>query len=264
MKSDHNGTTESRPSAERIGRYAPAPDLLQERVVLVTGASDGIGKAVAKAYAAHGATVVLLSRNIKGLEQVYDEIEAAGHPQPALYPMNLEGAAPHDYDDLAARLQMEFGRLDGLLNNAGWVSGLTPLRQYDIERWIQVMTVNLHAPFLLSQACLPLLDLAPDPSIVFSTHGCTKAYWGAYGVAKAGLEGLIKILASECSGDRPVRVNGVDSGPVRTKLRQYNYPGEDPYTLPAPEEVTAPYLYFMGPDSRGITAQNFLLTSVNK
>ena len=264
MNADQNSTAESHPPAEEISRYTPAPDLLRERIILVTGASDGIGRAVARAYAAHGATVVLLSRNIKGLEQVYDEIEAAGHPQPALYPMNLEGAAPHDYDDLAARLQTEFGSLDGLLNNAGWVSGLTPLRQYDIERWIQVMTVNLHAPFLLSQACLPLLDCAPDPSIVFSTHRCVKAYWGAYGVAKAGLEGLMKILASECSGDRPVRVNGVDSGPVRTKLRRQNYPGEDPYTLPAPEDVTAPYLYFMGPDSRGVTGQNFIVTSAKK
>ena len=260
MNDDKKSTSELGLSADEISHYTPASDLLRERVILVTGASDGIGKAVARAYAAHGATVVLLSRNIKGLEQVYDEIEAAGHPQPALYPMNLEGAAPHDYDDLAARLQTEFGRLDGLLNNAGWVSGLTPLRQYDIERWIQVMTVNLHAPFLLSQACLPLLDCAPDPSIVFSTHRCVKAYWGAYGVAKAGLEGLMKILASECSGDRPVRVNGVDSGPVRTKSRQQNYPGEDPYTLPAPEDVTAPYLYYMGPDSRGVTGQNFSLT----
>ena len=261
---DKQTSSTSELPVEEIGRYAPASDLLRERIILVTGASDGIGRAVAKAYASHGATVVLLARNIKGLEQVYDEIEAAGHPQPALYPMNLEGAAPHDYDDLAGRLQTEFGRLDGLLNNAGWVSGLTPLRQYDVERWIRVMTVNLHAPFLLTRACLPLLDCAPDPSIVFSTHRCTKAYWGAYGVAKAGLEGLMKILASECSGDRPMRVNGIDSGPVRTKLRQQNYPGVDPYTLPAPEEVTAPYLYFMGPDSRGITGQNFSINSARK
>jgi NAD(P)-dependent dehydrogenase (short-subunit alcohol dehydrogenase family) len=241
---------------QAIRRYAPAPDLLKDRVILVTGASRGIGRAVARAYADHGATVLLLARDLKRLEQLYDEIEDAGHPQPALLPMNLETATVKDYEDLAATVDREFGRLDGLLNNAADVSGLTPLAHYDMERWMRVMAVNLHAPFLLTRVCLPLLERAPDPAVVFSTHACTRAYWGAYGVAKHALEGLAQILACEHGSDRPIRFNGVDTGPVRTRLRMMNYPGEDPQTLPGPEEVINPYLYLMGPDSRGVTGQN--------
>ena len=241
---------------ETLRRYTPAPELLKDRVILITGASRGIGRAVARAYAAHGATVLLLARDLKGLEQLYDEIEDAGHPQPALLPMNLETATAKDYEDLAATVDREFARLDGLLHNAAEVSGLTPLAHYDMARWMRVMTVNLHAPFLLSRVCLPLLERAPDPAVVFSTHACTRAYWGAYGVAKHALEGLLQILACEHRSDRPIRFNGVDTGPVRTRLRMLNYPGEDPSTLPGPEEVVAPYLYLMGPDSRGVTGQN--------
>ena len=245
---------------EKIIRYSPSANLLHNRIILVTGASDGIGKAIALAYAAHGATVILLARNLTKLEQVYDDIEVAGYPQPAIYPINLEGATPKDYDQLAATLDAEFGKLDGILNNAAWVGGLTPLKHYDSERWARVMTVNLHAPFLLSKVCLPLLERSGDPAMLFSTHGCLNAYWGAYGVAKHGLEGMLKILALELDGDKPIRVNGVDTGPVRTWLRMQNYPGEDPNNLPSPESVVAPYLYFIGPDSRGTTGQNFLLT----
>jgi NAD(P)-dependent dehydrogenase (short-subunit alcohol dehydrogenase family) len=246
-------------TADTIREYSPPSDLLHGRIILVTGASGGIGKAVALAYARHGATVILLAKELNKLEQVYDEIENAGYPQPAIYPMNLEGATPKDYDDLANTLSNEFGRLDGLLNNAGWVGGLTPLRHYDIQRWIQVLTINLNAPFLLSKACLPLLDRSQDPAIVFSTDDCLKAYWGAYGVAKHGLGGLLKILAAELNGERPIRVNGIDTGPVRTWLRMQNFPGEDPNTLPTPEQITTAYLYFMGPDSKGVTGTDIHL-----
>jgi NAD(P)-dependent dehydrogenase (short-subunit alcohol dehydrogenase family) len=237
--------------------YAPAADLFEDRVILVTGAGDGIGRAVARAYAAHGATVILLGRTISKLEQVYDEIESAGHPQPAIFPMNLEGATAKDYDDLGDNINIEFGRLDGLLNNAGEVGGLTPIRHYDINLWARIININLNAPFLMCQECIPLLQQAADPAIVFSTDDCTRAHWGAYGVAKHGQEALLKILADELDTDRPVRVNGVDTGPVRTKLRAQNYPGEDLASLPAPEDVVVPYLYYMGPDSKGVTGQNF-------
>lgn len=244
---------------DALRNYAPQDHLLQGRVILVTGASDGIGKTVALAYAEHGATVILLAKDLKKLEQVYDQIEYAGFPQAAIYPMNLEGATVKDYEDLAQSLDSEFGRVDGVLNNAGWVGGLTPLRHYDVQRWAQVMTINLHAPFLLTKACLPLLERSEDPAILFSTHACLKAYWGAYGIAKHGLLGLLTILAAELEGDKPIRVNGIDTGPVRTWMRLQNYPGEDPNTLPAPQAVTLAYLYFMGPDSRGISGENVLL-----
>jgi NAD(P)-dependent dehydrogenase (short-subunit alcohol dehydrogenase family) len=244
-----------------IRHYTAAPDLLRNRVILVTGAGDGIGRAVAKAYAAHGATVILLGRTITKLEQLYDEIEAAGHPQPAIFPMNLETATAKDYDDLGYNINNEFGRLDGLLNNAGQVGGLTPIQNYNINLWARIVNVNLNAPFLMCQICIPLLGQAADPAIIFSTDDCTRAYWGAYGVAKHGQHGLLKILADELDHDRPIRVNGIDTGPVRTNLRAQNYPGEDPSTLPAPQDVVPPYLYFMGPDSHGVTGQNFKYNS---
>jgi NAD(P)-dependent dehydrogenase (short-subunit alcohol dehydrogenase family) len=244
---------------DALRNYSPQSHLLQDRVILVTGASEGIGKAVALAYAEHGATVILLAKDLKKLEQVYDQIENADLPQPAIYPMNLEGATVKDYEDLTQSLYNEFGRLDGLLNNAGWVGGLTPLKHYDVQRWARVMTINLHAPFILTKACLPLLEKAADPVILFSTHACLKSYWGAYGVAKHGLLGLLKILSEELDGDKPIRVNGIDTGPVRSWMRLQNYPGEDPYTLPAPQAVVSAYLYFMGPDSRGVSGENVLL-----
>ncbi|MGD8643865.1 MAG: YciK family oxidoreductase [Chromatiales bacterium] len=242
-----------------ITTYRAAPDLLRDRRILVTGAGDGIGRAAALAFAAHGATVILLGRTIKKLEDVYDQIEAAGGNQPAIYPLNLEGATVKDYDDLAENIGTEFGRLDALLSNAGWVGSLTPLRHYDPELWSRVMMVNLHAPFLLIRACLPLLEQAEDPAVVFSAHESSRAYWGAFGAAKAGLVGLMRILADEYETEGRLRANSVDPGPVRTNLRAHHYPGEDPGKLPAPEDVLAPYLYFIGPDSRGVTGQLFQL-----
>ena len=238
--------------------YRPAPDLLQDRVILVTGAGDGIGKTAAKSFAAHGATVVLLGRTVSKLEAVYDEIEGSGNPQPAIYPMNLEGAAPKDYQDLAGTLDREFGRLDGLLHSATNLGSLTPLEHYDLQLWAQVMQVNLHAPFLLTRACLPVLRQSRDPSIVFTSSALGRtgrAYWGAYAIANYALEGMMQVLADELESERPIRVNSIDPGWVRTALYTRAYPGRDPNRLPAPEDVMACYLYLMGPDSRGVTGQ---------
>lgn len=238
--------------------YQPAPDLLQNRVILVTGAGDGIGRAVARRLAAHGATVILLGRTIRKLEQVYDEIEQAGGPKPAIYPMNLEGATPKDYGDLAQVLDTEFGRLDGLLHNAALFEQLTPIANYDIELWYRTLQANLNAPFLLTHAVLGLLNRSTDASIVFtadqvSTSG--QAYWGAYAVAKGGAQTLMKLLASELETNTSIRVNSVDPGWVRTGLTLRAYPGRDPAEWIAPEAILAVYLYLLGPDSKGVTGQ---------
>lgn len=240
-----------------LTRYAIRDTLLDDRILLITGAAHGIGRALTTAAISIGARIVLLDRDVPALEQTYDTLESTHPGRAALYPMDLEGARVEDYRALAKTLEQEYGRLDGLVNNAGWVGGLTPLELVDATRWTQAITVNLHAPFLLTQACLPLLKRAADPSVVFSTHECHRAYWGAYGVAKQGLHALLRILAAEHRSDCPVRFNGVDSGVVATRLRTQNYPGEDPNQLPEPEEVLGPYLYFLGPDSRGVTGTNF-------
>ena len=204
--------------------------------------------------------MILLGRTIAKLERVYDEIEQAGHPQPAIYPMNLEGATPKDYAELAATLAREFGRLDGLLHNAALLGSLSPMAHQDIDLWFKVMQVNLNAPFLLTRACLGLLMQAPDASIVFTSDQVGRrgrAYWGAYGVSKAGIEGMSQILAQELETNTRVRVNSLDPGAVRTRMRTLAYPGENALANPAPEAIMPAYLYLLGPDSQGITGQQF-------
>ena len=240
--------------------WQPSPDSLQQRIILVTGAGNGVGAAVAKSYASHGATVILLDKSIKNLEQVYDAIEAAGGTQPAIYPMNLEGATEKDYMDLAATIEKEFGRLDGILHNAAMLGALIPMAHYESELWFKVMQVNLNAPFLMTRACLKLLMQSEDASILFSADSVGrkgKAYWGAYGISKAAIENFVQVLADEMESNTPVRVNSIDPGPVATTLRSLAYPGENPEGLPKPEDILLPYLYLMGQDSKGITGRQF-------
>ncbi|MBE9561430.1 MAG: YciK family oxidoreductase [Proteobacteria bacterium] len=238
--------------------YNPSNTLLAERVILVTGAGDGIGKAAAKSFAAHGATVILLGRTTAKLESVYDEIEQAGHPQPAIYPMDLEGATPNDYDNLTEVLIKNFGKLDGLLHNAGILGSLTPLEHYKVEQWYKVMQVNLNAPFLLTKSCLKAMKLAKDASIIFTSANVGrkgKAYWGAYSAAYFGIEGLMQVLADELETNTNIRVNSVDPGAVHTKMRTDAYPGEDSKKLPIPDYIMPIYLYLMGKDSDTVNGQ---------
>jgi NAD(P)-dependent dehydrogenase (short-subunit alcohol dehydrogenase family) len=241
-----------------MSHYTPSPDLLKDRVILITGASGAIGSAAAKAYAAHGASTILLGRTQGKLEQVYDAIEKAGLPQPAMVPVDFETAGPEDFRAIAQGIQQTFGRLDGLLHAAGQLGTLTPLEHYDLPLWSRLMQVNLNAAFLMTRACLPLLKQAPDASIIFNTSQegrKGKAYWGAYGISHAALENMMQVFADEVEENTAIRVNSLDSGPVRSRQRALAYPGEDPNSLPTPEAVMATYLYLMGPDSRGTTGQ---------
>ncbi len=238
--------------------WNPAPELLHDRVILITGAANGIGRAVAGACAAHGASVILLDRDVRALEQAYDEITAAGHPEPALYPLDLKGATPDDYATLAETIEKEFSHLDGLVHNAAHLGALVPFANFEHELWFETLQVNLNAPYLLTMACLGLLQQSRDASIVFAAdaagrHG--KAYWGAYAVSKAGAEGFMQILADELEANTPIRVNSLDPGPVRTALRRMAYPYEDRNSLPEPADVVKPFLFLLGPDSQGITGQ---------
>lgn len=239
--------------------YQAPSDLLAGRTILVTGAGAGIGRAAALAYAAHGATVILAGRTLKKLEAVYDEIEATGAPQPAIFPINLEGATPHDYESLAATIEEEFGRLDGLLNNASVLGVRTPIESYDPSIWDQVMQVNVNAQFYLTQALLPLLRQSDDAAILFTSSGVGrtgKAYWGAYSVSKFATEGLMQILADELENTSNIRVNCINPGATRTNMRATAYPAENPATLPTPEAIMPLYLYLMGPDAQGTHGQS--------
>lgn len=230
--------------------YTADKSLLENKTILVTGAGDGIGKAAAKAYAAHGATVILCGKTQKSLDVVYDEIEADGGPQAAVLAINFETATPQDYENLAELVANEFGTLDGLLVNAGWLGHTAPVSQYNTETWFKVMQINLNAPFLITRALLPLLNKSDSSSIVFTLDEKDSAYWGAYGVSKAGLTSFMKILADELETDsNPIRVNAIKPNKVRTKLHMRAYPGEDPNTLIKPEEIMEKYVYLMGKDS---------------
>lgn len=239
--------------------YTPATDLLAGRVILVTGAGSGIGRAAAMTYAAHGARVILLGKTVSKLEKTYDDILASGGPQPSIAPMNLLQAQGQDYFQLRDQIDSEFGRLDGLLHNASILGTLTPIAQYDVGKWMEVMHVNLTAPFVMTQVLLPLLEASGQASVIFTSSGVGRrgrAYWGAYAVSKFGIEGLAQVLADELATAGRIRVNCINPGGTRTSMRADAYPAEDPSSIPSPEQRMPAYLYLMGPDSADVHGQS--------
>jgi NAD(P)-dependent dehydrogenase (short-subunit alcohol dehydrogenase family) len=236
--------------------HAPA-NSLDGRVILITGASDGIGKAVALVCAAHGATVILHGRNVKRLEGVYDRIMNAKGKAPAILPLDFEKAGAPEYEKLVAAIQTEYGRLDGLVHNASMLGERAPIEHYDVPKWLRTMHVNVNAPFILTKYCLPLLKQSSDASIVFTSSGIVprpRAYWGAYLASKWASDGLMHMLADELE-NVPIRVNSINPGAVRTNLRLQAYPAEDPSKPLSPDAIVAPYLYLLGADSKGVTAK---------
>nr|WP_298372636.1 YciK family oxidoreductase [uncultured Halomonas sp.] len=243
----------------KMDYQAPA-NLLSDKIILVTGAGDGIGRAAALTYARHGATVILLGRTIAKLEKVYDEIEQQGSPQPAIFPLNFEGATLKDYRDMAETLDQEFGRLDGILHNAGLLGRITPFENYNPELWEQVMQVNINGPIWMTQALLPLLKASKDASVIFTSSSVGRkgrAYWGAYSVSKFATEGFVEVLADELDNLTSIRVNSLNPGATRTQMRKTAFPAEDPDVLRTPEDIMPTYLWLMGPDSRGHSGERF-------
>lgn len=243
---------------EAARSYAPPPGSHDGRVILVTGASDGIGRAVALGLARQGATVALLGRSQRKLARTYDDIVNAGGPKPAILPFNLESAAAPEYEALHSALDDEFGRLDGLAQVAGILGDLSPVERYDVPTWGKVLHVNLTAPFLVTRTLLPLLRRSEDASVVLTSSSVGRrgrAYWGAYAVSKFGIEGLMQVLAHETEGTTRIRVNSLNPGPTRTAMRRQAYPAEDPAVPVPPEDVVAPYLFLLGPASRGINGE---------
>ncbi len=222
--------------------WSPSAQDLRDRVILVTGAAGGLGRAVSLAAARAGAGVVLLGRKVRPLEKLYDDIVALDAAvQPAIYPLDLAGATPRDYQQMAERIQEQCGRLDGIVHAAAHFNELQPAADIPAEEWLRCLHVNVSAPFFLTQACLPLLQKADDAAVVFvldDTQRMGRAHWGGYGVAKHGLSGLASILHQEWENTK-VRVHTLIPAPMRTTLRRAAYFGEDSMTLPLPDE-TAP------------------------
>lgn len=242
------------------GKYRYRTGLLRNRNILITGSSDGIGKALALRTAKLGARVILHGRDIKKLESVYDEIQAiSGTTRPSIAPMDLAAADSGEYLAIAECMSREFGHLDGLVHNAGILGDKTSIEQYDAVTWQRVMHVNVTAAFALTQVCLPLLRKSQDPSIIFTSstvgrHG--RAYWGAYAVSKFAIEGLSQVLADE-NLHTGLRVNCINPGATRTKMRLAAYPAENTDTLKTADQILPAYIYLLGPDSQGVTGRSF-------
>ena len=240
--------------------YTYADDILQGRIVMITGASDGIGQALALHAASLGARIILHGRNVSKLEKVYDQIEAIeGAARPSIAVLDLASANSESYVSLAQGLDDEFGRLDGLVLNASILGERYSIEQYDAVMWQRVMHVNVTSVFAMTQVLLPLLQKSDDPSVIFTSSGVGrtgKAFWGAYAVSKFATEGLSQVLADEHRHGN-LRSNCINPGPTRTGMRLAAYPAEDRSKLKTAEEILAPYVYLLGPDSKGVTGESF-------
>lgn len=245
-------------SHDDIRQFVPTQDCLKDKIILVTGAGDGIGKVAALTYACYGATVLLLGKTQSKLEAVYDQIEGLGLAEPAILPMDLEKASFAQMNETATLIQKEFGRLDGVLHNAAILGALTPLEMYDPITFEQVMRVNTTAVFMLTQALYPLLMAAQSGSVVFTSSGVganPRAFWGAYALSKQAVEGMSSIFTQETKNHTALRFNVINPGATRTNMRAHAFPGEDPYTLKTPEDIMGAYVYLMTDMASGVKGQ---------
>ena len=240
--------------------YTYPDDILRNRIVLITGASDGIGKALALHAASLGAQVILHGRSVPKLEKVYDAIEdIEDAPRPSIAVMDLESANAESYTTLAQSIEAEFGRLDGLVLNASILGERYSIEQYDAVLWQKVMHVNVTSIFAMTQVFLPLLQKSADPSVIFTSSGVGRtgrAHWGAYAVSKFATEGFSQVLADEHRHGK-LRSNCINPGATRTNMRLAAFPAEDRDALKRPEDILAPYIFLLGPDSKGVTGESF-------
>lgn len=242
-----------------MNAYQATPDLLKNRTILVTGASQGLGRAAAIAYARHGASVILLGRSVRKLEQLYDEIVAIGAPQPAIFPMDLAAAGDADFAAMAQAIGYQIGRLDGILHCAAAFETLAPQALETVEGWLRLFKVNAAAPAAINRACAEYLAASEQAAVILvgETHGHSPvAYWGGFAVSKAALEAYFKVQADEWS-EAPMRINLLIPGPVNSPQRARTHPGEAKDILPQLDDLLPGLLYLMGPASAEVRGQTF-------
>lgn len=231
--------------------FKPAFNSLQAKIILVTGAADGIGKAVTMALAEQGATVLMLDKKARHLEKLYDQVIERGFTEPVILPVDLIDITPESATTLAQAIYDDVGRLDGLLHNAADLGSPSPMDQYDMKYWNSVMQTNLHATYLLTRAFLPLLKQDHETNVLFTTADVGReaaAYWGAYAIAYAGVESQMKIWAEELENTTMIKVNSLDPGPIRTSFRRRSHPGESQETLQPPQSIAPAYLKIFSGD----------------
>jgi len=239
--------------------FKPSEDCLKDKTILITGTGSGIGRAAAKKLSQFGAQLILLSKDTGKLESLYQEIIEQGFKEPLIHPMNFESAEEKEYLKVKEAIQNKFDNLDGLINNAGVLGEKKPLGQYEYSIWKKVLNVNLDSAFLLTKTLLPLLNHSKLSSVVFTSSGVGKkgrAYWGAYAISKFATEGMMEVFADELENTTKIRVNCVNPGAVRTKMREEAYPAEDPETNPLPKEIMNLYVYLMCDVSKEINGQS--------
>ena len=239
--------------------YNAPKNLLKDKVILVTGGGSGIGRQAGLTFAAFGAEVILLGKNSSNLNETYSLFEKNNLKKPILQAIDFEIAEEEDFKKISEEVLKEFGKLDGLLNNAGILGTKTSIQNYDINEWRRVSKINFESSLLLTRSLLPVLQIPDNSSIVFTSSGVGrkgKAYWGAYAISKFATEGLVQILSEELEKTSGIRVNAINPGAVRTKMRAQAYPAEDPKTLKNPKEIMNAYLFLMGIDSLGITGKS--------
>ncbi len=240
------------PTALPLRVATTTPDLT-DRVVFITGATGGLGHPLACACAAAGATVVLHGRIVRKLEALYDEIVAAGHPEPTILPLDLAKAEAADFANVASALDAQLHRLDALVHTAALLGWLSPLEYQSFDAWLSLLRVNVAAPMGLTRALLPLLARSSDASVLFTLDSRgedPRAYWGGYAVTKAAIAALARELADEWENRPALRVNAVVPGPIRSPLRSQTHPGEDPATLPPAERLVPLYLALIGAQAK--------------
>jgi len=238
--------------------YDAEKNFLNNKTLLITGASDGIGKACAKAYAAHGATVILLGRDQQKLEAVFDEIDELYPGKVVIHPLDFKTASMADFKILAESLNEQFECLDGLIHNAALLGVRTPIEFYPEQDWTDLMQVNVNAVFQLTQSLMPALNRSQGARVLFissSVGRVGRAFWGAYAVSKFALEGLVQTLAEELENTTSIKVNSLNPGGTRTNMRRDAYPAENPETQPTAESLMPVYLYLMSADAQSIHGQ---------
>lgn len=217
----------------------------KDTVFLITGAADGIGKAVTIALAEQGATVLMLDKKARHLEKLFDQIAERGFAEPVILPVDLMEVTPESATTLAQAIHDDIGRLDGILHNAAELGSPSPLDQYDMTYWSSVMHTNLQAPYFLTRALLPVLKQDFDTQVLFTSADVGRnalAYWGAYSIAYAGIEAQMEIWAQELEKTSNIKVNSIDPGAVRTSFRRRSHPGESQESLVTPRSITPAYL----------------------
>ena len=238
--------------------YEPPSDFLKGRKILITGASDGIGKTCAETFAGFGADLILLGRSQQKLEQLYDDLERTSPGQVVIQPLDFATAKPDEFKALAEHFQEQYDSLDALLHNAALLGARSPIEFYPDSDWEALMSVNVNAAFFLTKAFLPLLMASPNGRLLFTSSSVGRqgrAYWGAYAVSKFANEGLMQTLADELGKTSSVRVNSINPGGTRTAMRQAAYPAENPDTQPPTESLMPVYLYLLSDAAKAIHGQ---------